>query len=222
VDVPRNSEVKPLVLDEEQTRVFLGEARRSSPHYRFYLAAVTTGMRAGELMGLRWKDVDLLTGTVSVQQTFYRLGRQQLFGKPKSEKSRRIVVLPPILVEELRRLREEQAEAREKLGAVYEDLDLVFCQPNGRPLHLNNIRRGDFGRLLKRAGLPQITIHCLRHSHATQLLRQGVHPKIVQERLGHSTAAFTLQVYSHVLPGMQEQAVADLQARLFGEKSVAR
>jgi len=126
VDLPRNSEVKPQVLDEEQTRVFLGEARRSSQHYRFYLAALTTGMRAGELMGLRWKDVDLATGTASVQQTFYRLGRQLLFGKPKSEKSRRIVVLPPILVEELRRLREEQTEARGKLGAVYENLDLVF------------------------------------------------------------------------------------------------
>lgn len=101
------------------------------------------------------------------------------------------------------------------------DLSVKYSSWRSRSLERGSITRGA-SNFFKRAGLPQITIHCLRHSHATHLLRQGVHPKIVQERLGHSTAAFTLQVYSHVLPGMQEQAVADLQARLFGEKPAAR
>jgi integrase len=93
---------------------------------------------------------------------------------------------------------------------------LVFCQANGKPLHANDIRRGDFRRVLKRAGLPQIRFHDLRHCHATLLLQQGANPKVVQERLGHSTPAFTLAIYGHVLPGMQEEATRTLEERLFG------
>lgn len=98
------------------------------------------------------------------------------------------------------------------------DLDLVFCQPDGKPLHLHNIVCRDFRRVTKKAGLPRIRFHDLRHSHATDLLAHGEHPKVVQERLGHYDPAFTLRVYSHVLPGMQAQAVARLQERLFGAK----
>jgi len=222
VDAPRNRQVEMRVLDEEQVRLFLAGAKRSSPYYRLYVAAVTTGMRQGELLGLRWRDVDLTLGTVSVQQTFYRLGRQQLFKEPKSAKARRSVALPPMLVEELRVLRKEQDGRRRLLGDLYHDYDLVFCQHNGKPLHANDVRRGDFRKVLKRAGLPQIRFHDLRHSHATLLLQQGVHPKIVQERLGHSTPAFTLAVYSHVLPGMQADAAKAFETRLFGVRDASR
>jgi len=221
-DPPRPRRKEMRALDEEQVRLFLAEAKRSSPYYRLYLAAVTTGMRQGELLGLRWQDVDLALGTASVRQTFYRLGRQMLFGEPKSAKARRTVALPAVLVEELRALRAEQEENRRLLGADYHDHDLVFCQPNGKPLHGHNISQGDLRRLLARAGLPRIRFHDLRHSHATLLLRQGEHPKIVSERLGHSGVGITLDTYSHVLPGMQEQATARLEARLFGRPEGVR
>ncbi len=224
VDAPRERRPELRILDEEQVRLFLAEAKRSSCYYPLYLTATLTGMRAGELLGLRWQDVDFTMGTVSIQQTFYRLGgskkekrsAQMLFKEPKSAKSRRAIALPPVVVAELRVLREAARERRRLLGAGYHDYDLVFAQPNGKPLHLNDIRRGDFRETLKRAGLPRIRFHDLRHCHATLLLRLGVNPKVVQERLGHSTPAFTLHVYSHVLPGMQEEAARALAERLLG------
>ncbi|MDR7549491.1 MAG: site-specific integrase [Armatimonadota bacterium] len=221
-DPPRPSRKEMRVLDDEQVRLFLAEAKRSSAHYRLYLAAVTTGMRQGELLGLRWRDVDLALGVASVQQTFYRLGAQMLFGEPKSAKARRTVALPVVLVEELRALREEQEENRRLLGPDYHDYGLVFCQPNGKPLHGHNISRGDLRRVLARAGLPRIRFHDLRHSHATLLPRQGEHPKVVSERLGHSGVGITLDTYSHVLPGMQAQAAARLEERLFGRSGAVR
>lgn len=181
-------------------------------------------MRQGELTGLRWKDVDLGLSVASIQQTFYRLGgskrdgqsAQMLFKEPKTAKSRRAVALPMVLIEELRTLREEQAEHRRVLEANYAAYDLIFCQPNGKPLHAHNVARRDFRAVLKRAGLPQIRFHDLRHAHASMLLQQGVHPKVVQERLGHSTVGMTLDTYSHTVRGMQEQAVAAFEDRLFG------
>jgi integrase len=204
------------VLDEEQVRLFLAEAKRSSRFYPLYLTAILTGLRRSELMGLRWSDVDLARATLSIRQVFLRVGRQQVFGQPKSATSRRTIALPPVVVDELRKLRAEQEERRRLLGDLYHDHGLVFCQPNGKPLHAADIVRGDFRRVLARAGLPRIRFHDLRHSHATLLLSQGVHPKVVQERLGHATPGFTLAVYSHVLPGLQERASQALQERLFG------
>lgn len=249
VDRPGRARFEMKVLDEEQTRLFLAEAKRyaqargSSTYYVLFLAAVLTGMRQGELLGLRWKDVDLTLGRLSVTQTLYRLGRQKIFKEPKSTRSRRSVALPAVLVEELRQLREEQSSRRRDLGAAYEDSDLVFCQHKGRPLHGHNVTRRDLRRILDRAKLfrleevrdrktgepvvdPEtdkvktrkvfIRFHDLRHSHATHMLRQGVSPKVVQERLGHATPGFTLAVYSHVLPGMQEEAAEKVAEWLMG------
>ncbi len=220
VDAPRNREVEMQTLDTEQIKIFLGTAKRmESPHYPLYLALVTTGCRVGELLGMRWKDVDLPLGTATIAQTFYRLGRQQLFGQPKSKKSKRTIPLLPVFVEELRRVKAHQEENRRLLGSDYEDHDLIFCQPNGKPLHLGNVRRGNFRRIVKLAKLPgTLRIHDLRHTHASVLISLGVHPKVVQERLGHQDPGFSMRVYGHLLPGIQEQAVADMQARLFGEK----
>lgn len=219
VDAPKLRREALHVLDEEQVRIFLGEAKRTSAHYPLYLAAITTGMRRGELLGLRWKDLGFTLGVASIQQTFYRLGRQQLFRPPKTAKARRTIVLPPVLVETLLHVREEQVRQQKLLGNKYEDLGLVFAQPNGKPLHAHNVVQRDFRKVLARASLPKIRFHDLRHVHATLLLQQGVHPKVVQERLGHSAIGVTLDTYSHVLPGIQEQAVAGLQARLFGPET---
>jgi integrase len=225
LDLPKRRQVELRVLDEEQVRLFLGEAKKSSPHYPLYLAAVTTGMRIGELLGLRWRDVDLALGSASVQQTFYRLsgskktgdGPRLLFGTPKTEKGRRTVALPWVLVAELRRVKDAQEERRRLMGPEYQNRDLVFAQLDGKPLHAKNLTARDFRKVLERAGLPRIRFHDLRHSHATLLLAQGVSAKIVQERLGHASPAFTLAVYGHVLPGMQERATRNLEARLFRE-----
>lgn len=218
VDNPKRRHVEMRVLDEEQVRLFLAEAKRSSQYYCLYLTAILTGMRQGELLGLRWKDVDFTLETVSIQQTFYRLGKQALFKEPKTQKSRRTVSLSPVLVEELRRLRNAQGDQRKRFGSAYQDNGLVFCQPNGMPLHGNNINRRDLKQILKRAGVPRIRFHDLRHSHASHLLKQGTNPKVVQERLGHSSPAFTLSVYSHVLPGMQNEAARRLEETLLGRK----
>lgn len=170
--------------------------------------------------------------TINVQQKFYRLGGQQIFSAPKTGRGRRMVALPPIVVEELRKLRDEQREQRRLFGAGYIDRDLIFCQPSGKPLHAHNIAQRDFRRVLSFQSsrkelsvrgiseellpkpLPRIRFHDLRHCHATLLLQQGVHPKVVQERLGHSTVGMTLDTYSHVLPGMQEQAARALEAKI--------
>ena len=216
VDPPRLRHTEMRTWDEEQVRLFLAEAKRSSPHYTLYLTAVLTGMRQGELLGLRWKDVDLTLGTASIRQTFYRLGGQQIFNEPKSHRSRRMVELDPMLVDELRRLRDEQKERRNILGADYEDRDLIFCQPDGKPLHAQNLVRREFHSIASRARLPRIRFHDLRHTHATHMLQHGVNLKVVQERLGHSNPAFTLAVYSHVLPGMQKEAARLVAGRLLG------
>lgn len=220
-DPPRARRTEMHVWDEEQVRLFLAEARRSSACYPLYLAAVLTGMRQGELLGLRWLDVNFALETATVQQTLYRLGGQQLWRHPKTATSRRTIALPPGLLAELRRIQTAQIEFKRLLGAQYEVHDLVFCQPNGKPLHAHNITQRDFRRIIERAGLPRIRFHDLRHCHATHLLRTGTNPKVVSERLGHSTPAFTLSVYSHVLPGMQREAARWLEATLLGPDQAA-
>lgn len=222
VDPPRRRRHGIKVWDEEQIRLFLAEARRSSKHYLLYLTALMTGMRQGELLGLRWRDVDLVEGRASIQQTFYRLGRQELFKEPKTPGARRTIPLPTVVVDELASLKVGQDYARLQLGNGYTDLGLVFCQPNGKPLRANNIVRRDFRKVIERVGLPVMRFHDLRHSHASHLLKQGTNAKVVQERLGHSSTAFTLSVYGHVLPGMQEDATRQLAERLLGRKETAK
>ncbi len=172
---PENRVLKIRTLDEEKVKLFLGEARRSSPYYRLYLTALLTGLRAGQLLGLRWGDVKP-DGSATIERAFYRLGgskkegrpTQMLFNSPKSKKVR-TVALPPLLVEELRALRVEQNEQRKMLCDQYYDYDhdLVFCQANGKPLHLNDLRRGDFRSVLKRGPpadqVPRPTPYC-RHT----------------------------------------------------------
>jgi integrase len=221
-DVPTKDPYRAVVWDQEQVRLFLGKAKRESPHHPLYLAAILTGMRQGELLGLRWSDVDLEIGECHVRQTFYRLagskrdGRaaEQLFKAPKTEGSRR--TLPSTVVECLRELRETQAEQRQMLGDDYHDHGLVFCQADGKPLHAGNIVKRDFHPLVKEAGLPRVRFHSLRHAHVAYLALAGVSIKVAQERLGHASAKMTLDVYSHVLPGMQEDAARKVEALLLG------
>jgi integrase len=177
-------------------------------------AAVLTGMRRGELLGLRWSDVDLEAGQVAVQQTAQRItGQGVVFRQPKTRLSRRAIALSPATVQLLRRHRRDQLEARLAAGSAYQDLGLVFGGPLGGPLDAGHLTRA-WNRAVERAGVGPVRWHDLRHAHATLLLQQGIHPKIVSERLGHASIAITLDTYSHVLPGLQASAAVALDAVL--------
>jgi len=176
--------------------------------------AVMTGMRRGELLGLRWADVDLAVGVARVQQTAQRItGRGWVFRPPKTSMSRRAIALSPSTVELLRRHRREQIEARLLAGSAYQDRDLVFASAIGTPLEPGTIAR-TWARVLDVAGVGHVRWHDLRHAHATLMLAAGIHPKIVSERLGHASVGITLDTYSHVLPGLQAAAALQLDALL--------
>ncbi len=163
-------------------------------------------MRRGELLALRWCNVDLDMATISVTQTLHRLSNgQYMTRQPKSSKSRRQVDLPPSLALLLRRYKAEQEAERNLVGKPLADSDLVFSHPDGSPLDPHVVSHA-FAKILRKAGLPHIRFHDLRHSHASLLLKSGVHPKIVSERLGHANIGITLDTYSHVLPGLQKAA----------------
>jgi len=201
VQIARVPDSAGHALPEEELIRFLAAAR-SSRFYVWYLMAALTGMRHAELAGLRWQDVDLDRGTLVIVQTRYR----QWTKEPKTRAGRRRVALPTRLVEALRTWQNSRLSGE----------DLVFSHHTGRPWSTRGIVEEDLPKVLTRAGLPRIRLHDLRHTHATLLLAAGVSPHIVSQRLGHSTVAFTMQVYGHVLPGMQEEAARALEDRLFG------
>jgi integrase len=185
-----------------QVRSFL-KAVRGDRLEALYVLAVTTGMRQGELLGLRWQDVDL------------ERRRLQLVRQLKTRQSRRAVVLSELAVTALAEHHERQAAERERQGADWEEHGLVFPNTVGGPLDPHNLRQRSFFPLLDRAGLPRIRFHDLRHSCATLLLSEGVHPKIVSDLLGHSQIGITLDLYSHVTVTMQAVA-AEAMGRLLG------
>ena len=164
-------------------------------------------MRRSELLGLRWRDLDLNRGTLSVSQVMHDLrdGRV-IFEEPKTERSRRLVALSPTAVVALRGYRDRHEADRETLGTTLDPSSLVFSHADGSPLLPNTVTHA-FIKIVRRAGLHGVRLHDLRHTHASVMLRQGVHPKIVQERLGHSSVSITLNVYSHVTPELQAAAL---------------
>jgi integrase len=213
VDPPRRSTPEMKTWGAGQTAAVLAAAHGDDfePLWRL---ALLTGMRRGEILGLRWADVDLDTGALSVRRTLSRGTSSRLeVGEPKTGAGRRRVALPPSVVESLRRHRVRQLELRLVAGPAYEDQDLVFTNETGRPIHPNSLALR-FRRLIERAGVPPIRFHDLRHTCATLLLAEGVHPKVVQERLGHSNIAETLDRYSHVTADMQRHAADQLDAAI--------
>jgi len=227
IDAPRKGTFTPTIWDAEQVRLFLAAAKRSSPHYALYLLASTSGIREGEALGLPWSDVDLTLGEIHIRRKLYRLKThdrptQILVGAPKSKNGIRTVPLFPAVVEELRRLQAAQREHRARLGERYDPLglDLVFCQPDGCPLHVRNLMVRDFLPLITDAKLPRIRFHDLRHAVASHLIALGVDPHTVARICGHHSATFTLQTYVHdagrtTADALKRDALARLEARLF-------
>lgn len=205
VDPPRPERPETRTFTEEQARLFL-QAAVATPYHELFTLALYTGKRRSELLGLHWKDTDLDLAQLSVTQTLHRLaGGGFVLREPKTAKSRRTIALPPSVCILLRQLRERQIGERLLLGLELRDDDLVFAHPDGQPLDPSTITHS-FSRIIKKAGIPRIRFHDLRHTHATLMLKQGIHPKIVSERLGHSSIGITLDTYSHVMPGLQEAA----------------
>jgi len=200
------------IIDSDGVRRLL-EAAKGTSYYACIFTAVYTGLRRSELLGLRWCDVDLNLANLSVVQTLHQLQNgAYVFGKPKTTGSRRMIALSPSLAILLREQKQNQELDRMLLGKPLLPEDLVFSNPDGSPLRPNTISRA-FEKLARSLGL-KMRFHDLRHAHATLMLRQGVHPKIVSERLGHSSVAITLDIYSHVLPGLQEAAAHQFEEGL--------
>lgn len=198
----------------EQLRAFL-ITTRSHRFHALWLVAATTGMRRSELLGLRWDDVDLDSRVLTCRWTLISAGGQPVHeDSQKTDASGRTVNLDQHTVACLRAHRVSQAQERLAAGPAWPDQGLVFTWEDGRGLHPDGVSH-EFARLVEASGLPRIRLHDVRHTHATLMLKAGVHPKIVSERLGHSSVAFTLDTYSHVLPGMQAEA-----AELFADMVV--
>jgi len=206
VQPPKPKHKEMAALDESQVAELL-EHFRDSRLYLPVLIAVTTGLRRGEVLAIKWQNVDLGTSRLFVRASLEQTKEALRFKKPKTRKSERTVILPAFTVEALQAHRKAQAEYRLKLGPDYQDFDLVCPREDGSPWPPDSLSTL-FAARIKKAPVPKIRLHDLRHTHATQLLKQGVHPKIVSERLGHSNISITLDTYSHVLPGMQEDAIA--------------
>lgn len=213
VDVPRMADREMHVLTPEQVRTLLDTVQDDRLE-ALYVLAVTTGMRQGELLGLRWRDVDLGRGTLSVRATLQRTKQDgYCFSAPKTKHSQRQITLSMIAIAALRCHRIRQ-DIERLASPMWEDLDLVFPNTVGKPMDGMNLLHYRFQPLLKRTGLPRIRFHDLRHTAATLLLGRGVNPKIVSEMLGHASIGITLDTYSHVLPTMQQSAAAEMDAAL--------
>ena len=212
--LPKVERKEMATLDPDQSARLL-DAVRHSHIYGPVLIALATGARRGEVLALRWRNVDLDRGIIRIVESLEQTRAGLRFKSPKTERAR-AVTLPSLAVEELRRLKREQAEGLLALGVRQTEDTLVCARRDGEPLQPQSLTH-EFPRFLARLrDIPRVRFHDLRHSHATQLLLAGVHPKVAQERLGHSTVSTTLDLYSHVSATMQEDAAGRLDAALRG------
>jgi integrase len=204
---PKVQRKKPEVWDRDQV-LALFEVAADDPLHPLWHLLVLEGLRRGEALGLRWRDINWDTGTIHISQTVapdkLNRGKAVILPRTKTSAGARTVRLTSMTLDALRQHRIVQNERRLRAGD-WEDNDLVICTSKGTPINPNNVTRS-FDRLVKLAGLPKIRVHDLRHTSATLLLKQGVPPKVVSERLGHATVSTTLDLYSHVLPDMQADA----------------
>ncbi len=210
----------PRVWTSEQTRAFFASVAEDRL-YALWVLLGTGGLRRGEALGLRRQDVDLDGGKVTIRQALAPVGTRIVASQPKTERSSRDVYLDGPTVTALRARLKRVAEERLAWGPAYRDHGLIFCQEDGRPLVPGEVSK-TFRRMVKRAGLPPIRLHDLRHGMATAWLEAGVNPLLVSERLGHASAAFTLDVYSHVRPKVHAEAAAKAAEHLFGPAGGSR
>jgi len=208
VQKPRIIRKELNVWDQDQIKLFLEEAKRDR-YYCLFLLALTTGLRQGELIGLQWNDIDLENEFITVRRTVKELNGKLIIGEPKTVKGKRLVSLPKVAVSALKVLKKEKGIDDDR-GDTW-----VFTDTKNGLIRVQNLYKRHYKKVIENAKLPYIRFHDLRHCHATLLLQQGINPKIVQERLGHSNISITLDIYSHVLPSMQKTVAKELDM-LFG------
>lgn len=211
---PRQPKTQQKTWTATQLRLFLDHAQGDRLAAAWTLAAMT-GMRRGEVLGLLWSDVDLKAGRLSVTRTLVSVAYQLKISEPKTAKGHRTVALDGGTVRVLKAHRRRQAEEQLRSGADYNEQGLVFADELGNFVHPDGFSKR-FKRLQIAACVPVIRFHDLRHTHATMALQAGIHPRVVSERLGHSTVTMTLDTYSHVLPAMQEDAAERVASLLIG------
>jgi integrase len=217
---PRNRAKAAMhVWSADQLRRFLEEVRDDRLHAAFMLAG-TCGLRRAEVMGLRWRDVDLQRRSLTVVQALTAVRYKLVLTAPKTAKGRRQVDLDEVTVNALIAHRVRVLQERTLLGLAGPlDDALVFAQPDGKPTHPETLGK-TFDRYVEKTGLPRIRLHDLRHTHASLMLEANVHPKIVSERLGHANISITLDTYSHLIPTMQAEAAQKVANLVFAEAEV--
>jgi len=205
VTPPKLHRTEMKTWDEDDVETFL-KAAKETPYYALFHTALFTGMRRSELLALRWSDLNLLLCQVYVSRSLHVLkGGEIDIRQPKSAKGKRLIKLSPFAVKVLEEHKVKQQLEREMLGTPLKDDDFVFSNIDGKPLLPNSVTHA-WIKLVRSTGIKPIRLHDARHTHASLMLKQGTHPKIVQERLGHSSISITLDTYSHVAPGLQEAA----------------
>jgi integrase len=203
--LPRWKKKEMQILDEEQISQFLHTARLS-PYYGIYHFAIATGMRMGELLGLKWKDVDWTNATLFIRRQAQRVnGYGVVFQEPKTNAGIRKIKIQSASLEELKRQQKRNENAQRRAGERWEENDLIFSSSVGTPVVTSNLRR-NFKINLKRAGLPDIRFHDLRHTAATMMINHKIPIIVVSQILGHSKPSVTLDIYSHCSVAMQTQA----------------
>jgi len=229
VEPPRKQrfEMQPLTIEQSQKLLKTLHGHRWEA---LYTLALATGLRRGEILGLKWQDIDFSAGKLQVQRILSRIpanvpesGHTHIYveAEPKTQKSRRNIEVAPFALAALLEHQIQQEEAKQKAGEYWEDHDYVFCTAIGKHLNPNHVV-DDLKRLLKRGNLPDIRFHDLRHSVASLMFAMEIHPKIVQELLGYSTISITMDIYSHMLPGMQQEAVKKLDQVLKQTRTTRR
>ncbi len=215
-ELPRMEKPEMMYFTPEETTKFL-DAAKEDKFYTVFLLAIETGMRPDEYLGLQWKDVDFENGAISVRRALVvKKGGGFIFTEPKTKKSRRSIPISKSAINALKNYRRNQLEEKLKLGADYENYDLVFASEIGTPLLHGNLLRRHFKPIRDKAKLPKIRLYDLRHTTATLLLSSGENPKVVSERLGHASIVLTLDTYSHVLPTLQKDATDKIEKLMFG------
>jgi integrase len=207
---PDQREIKILSKDEIGT---LLKSAKGTPLYLPVLVAVTTGLRRGELLALRWRDIDLKEGVLAVNQSIERIRGEITFKAPKTSTGRRSITLPAVTVQALQEHRLVQAEERLRLGLGRDPHGLVFTRADGQPFNPDAVSKA-FERLIAASDVTPITLHGLRHTHISHLLMDGVHVKVVSERVGHASVTITLSVYAAYIPSMQADAALRVDAWL--------
>ena len=213
-DPPREPRSEVRAWAPADVRTFLAYTS-DDPLAALWVLLLTSGLRRAEALGLAWTDVDLEAGRITVRQTLAYVGTEAVLSEPKTAKSRRLVVLAPVTVAALRSHRARQAEELLAVGVGASDGGLVFTHVDGSPLNPATVSRR-FDRLVKEAEVPKITLHGTCHTWATLALLEGIPAKVVAEVLGHSSTQVTLDVYSHVTPGMQSDATSRVANLLTG------